>query len=299
MSLPARRRALMLVNPNARRGTESLGPIVARLEGGGIDVTIERFSSPGEVAADIVRRRHEADMAIVCGGDGTINAAANGVVAAGLPMGILPMGTANDLARTLEIPTQLELAADIIVAGHQRRVDLGDVNGHPFFNVATIGLGADLAMGLTAETKRRWGRLGYAIGAFKVLLQARPFRASISNREGNWEVKTYQIAVGNGRHYGGGTVIEQNASIEDGTLDLYSLEIDNVWKLALMLRAFRSGTHGAWEEVRTARCTEFDIRTRKPRPVNLDGDIVTQTPAHFRIRPGAIAVFAPPAAALA
>jgi diacylglycerol kinase (ATP) len=215
--------------------------------------------------------------------------------AAGLPMGILPMGTANDLARTLEIPTQLELAADIIIAGHQRQVDLGDVNGHPFFNVATIGLGADLAMGLTAETKRRWGRLGYAIGALKVLLQARPFSATISNREGRSEVKTYQIAVGNGRHYGGGTVIEQDASIEDGTLDLYSLEIDNVWKLALMLRAFRSGTHGAWEEVRTARCTEFDIRTRKPRPVNLDGDIVTQTPAHFRIRPGAITVFAPPA----
>ncbi|MBL8594106.1 MAG: NAD(+)/NADH kinase, partial [Devosia sp.] len=165
MSLPARRRALMLVNPNARRGTESLDAIVARLEAGGIDVAIERFSSPGEVAADIVRRRHEADLAIVCGGDGTINAAANGVVAAGLPMGILPMGTANDLARTLEIPTQLELAADIIIAGHQRQVDLGDVNGHPFFNVATIGLGADLAMGLTAETKRRWGRLGYAIGA--------------------------------------------------------------------------------------------------------------------------------------
>jgi diacylglycerol kinase (ATP) len=205
------------------------------------------------------------------------------------------MGTANDLARTLAIPTQLELAADIIIAGNQRKVDLGDVNGHPFFNVATIGLGADLAMGLTAETKRRWGRLGYAIGALKVLMQARPFSATIINREGTSHVKTYQIAVGNGRHYGGGTVIEQDASIEDGTLDLYSLEIDNVWKLALMLRAFRSGTHGAWEEVRTARCVEFDIRTRKPRPVNLDGDIVTQTPAHFRIRPGAITVFAPPA----
>ena len=131
--------------------------------------------------------------------------------------------------------------------------------------------------------------------ALKVLLQARPFSATIINREGTSNVKTYQIAVGNGRHYGGGTVIEQDASIEDGTLDLYSLEIDNVWKLALMLRAFRSGTHGAWEEVRTARCVEFDIRTKKPRPVNLDGDIVTQTPAHFRIRPGAITVFAPAA----
>jgi YegS/Rv2252/BmrU family lipid kinase len=283
----------MLVNPNARRGTASLDPIVARLEAGGIDVTIERFNTPDEVAADIARRRNEADLVIVCGGDGTINAAANGVVETGLPMGILPMGTANDLARTLGIPTQLDLAADIIIAGHQRKIDLGDVNGHPFFNVATIGLGADLANGLTSETKRRWGRLGYAIAALKVLMSARPFSATIINKDGEARVKTYQIAVGNGRHYGGGTVIEESATIEDGTLDLYSLEIDNVWKFALMLRAFRSGTHGAWEEVRTARCVEFDIRTRKPRPVNLDGDIVTQTPAHFRIRPGAITVFAP------
>ena len=292
-NLPTRRRALMLVNPNARRGTASLDPIVARLEAGGIDVTIERFNTPDEVAADIARRRNEADLVIVCGGDGTINAAANGVVETGLPMGILPMGTANDLARTLGIPTQLDLAADIIIAGHQRKIDLGDVNGHPFFNVATIGLGADLANGLTSETKRRWGRLGYAIAALKVLMSARPFSATIINKDGEARVKTYQIAVGNGRHYGGGTVIEESATIEDGTLDLYSLEIDNVWKFALMLRAFRSGTHGAWEEVRTARCVEFDIRTRKPRPVNLDGDIVTQTPAHFRIRPGAITVFAP------
>jgi len=292
-SLPVRRRALMLVNPNARRGAASLDPVVARLEAGGIDVTIERFNTPDEVAADIVRRRNEADLVIVCGGDGTINAAANGVVETGLPMGILPMGTANDLARTLGIRTQLDLAADIIIAGHRRAIDLGDVNGHPFFNVATIGLGADLANGLTRETKRRWGRLGYAIAALKVLMSARPFSATIINKDGEARVKTYQIAVGNGRHYGGGTVIEENATIEDGALDLYSLEIDNVWKFALMLRAFRTGTHGAWEEVRTARCVEFDIRTRKPRPVNLDGDIVTETPAHFRIRPGAITVFAP------
>ncbi len=130
----ARRRALMLVNPHARRGSGALAPVIERLAKGGVDAVVERFETPDEVSADIARRRHEADLVIVCGGDGTINSAAKGILETGLPMGIMPMGTANDLARTLGIPNGLLQAADIIVAGNIRRVDLGEVNGHPFFN---------------------------------------------------------------------------------------------------------------------------------------------------------------------
>ena len=74
---PARRRALMLINPNARRGNEALEPVIERLREGGIDVVIERFETPDEVSPDIARRQHEADLVIVCGGDGTIRSAAN------------------------------------------------------------------------------------------------------------------------------------------------------------------------------------------------------------------------------
>jgi diacylglycerol kinase (ATP) len=292
-ALPVRRRALMLVNPRSRRGTAALDPVVERLRAGGIDAVIERFETPEEVSADIARRRHEADLVIVCGGDGTINSAARGVLETGLPMGIMPMGTANDLARTLAIPDDLLRAADIIVAGHTSRIDLGEVNGHPFFNVASLGLSADLARGLTPEVKRRWGKLGYALAALRVLLKAQPFRADIISDAGSVRVKTLQIAVGNGVHYGGGTVIHADATIEDGHLDLYSLELANVWKFGLMLGAFRRGEHGAWDEVRTAKSTEFDIRTKEPMPINTDGDIVTQTPAHFIIRPSAVSVFSP------
>lgn len=292
-ALPVRRRALMLVNPRSRRGTAALDPVVDRLRAGGIDAVIERFETPEEVSADIARRRHEADLVIVCGGDGTINSAARGVLETGLPMGIMPMGTANDLARTLGIPDDLLQAADIIVTGHTSRIDLGEVNGHPFFNVASLGLSADLARGLTPEVKRRWGKLGYALAALKVLLKAQPFRADIISDGGSVRVKTLQIAVGNGVHYGGGTVIHADATIEDGHLDLYSLELANVWKFGLMLGAFRRGEHGAWDEVRTAKSTEFDIRTKEPMPINTDGDIVTQTPAHFIIRPSAVSVFSP------
>lgn len=289
----ARRRALMLVNPNSRRGSAGLDPVVDRLRAGGIDAVIERFATPDEVAADIARRRHEADLVIVCGGDGTINSAARGVLETGLPMGIMPMGTANDLARTLGIPDDLLKAADIILAGHTSRIDLGEVNGHPFFNVASMGLSADLARGLTPEVKRRWGKLGYALAALKVALKTKPFRAQIISGDETVSVKTLQIAVGNGVHYGGGNVVHADATIEDGHLDLYSLELADVWKFGLMLGAFRRGEHGAWDEVRTAKSTEFDIRTKEPMPINTDGDIVTHTPAHFIIRPSAVTVFSP------
>jgi len=265
-----------------------------RLDRGGLDVTVEPFSALPELARDIVRLRQQADCIVICGGGGTVSSGAMAVMESGLPMGILPMGTANDLARTLGIPMDLGEAADIIIGGYERRIDLGSVNGHAFFNVASIGLSADLARGLDPELKRRWGRLGYAIAATRVLLKARPFTAWITENGRTIHVKTFQIAVGNGRHYGGGNVVEASAAIDDGYLDLYSLEMRNVWKLALMLPSFRSGTHGAWSEVRTARSVQFDIRTRSPQPINTDGEIVTATPATFRVHPEAICVYAPP-----
>ena len=85
----------------------------------------------------------------------------------------------------------------------------------------------------------------------------------------------------------------RGATINDGALDLYSLELKSVWKLALLLRSFRSGSHGLWQEVRTERCTAFEIRTRKPRPVNTDGDLITFTPARFIVKPAAIGVYVP------
>ena len=283
----------MLVNPNARRGGEAIDNIIARFEAGGIKIIKEGFMSPSEIANDIEARKDAIDLVIVCGGDGTLSASAPAVIKSGFPMGILPMGTANDLARTLGIPDNLELAADIIIAGHKRTIDLGEVNGHPFFNVASIGLSSELAGKLDGTLKRRYGRLGYAIAAFRVLARAKAFRAMIITKNSATRVKTLQIAIGNGVHYGGGNVVEATAAIDDGHLDLYSLELNSVWKLALMAKSFRAGSHGAWQEVRTERCTEFEIRTRNPMPVNTDGELLTETPAKFSLLRNAVTVFAP------
>lgn len=263
------------------------------LEDAGFELIAPECDSPTEISPLIVERAGGLDCVIAAGGDGTMNAVAGGLRDSGLPLGILPMGTANDLARTLEIPGDPRAAAEIIVKGRERRIDIGEVNGHPFFNVASIGLSADLAQSLTPDRKRRFGRFAYALTALHVLSAARPFRAVIAMRSGISRVKTLQIAVGNGRYYGGGMAVEANARIDDGHLDLYSLEVGRVWKLALMLRSFRNGSHGLWREVRTERCVAFEVRTRRPRPVNTDGELVTFTPARFIVRPRAIRVFAP------
>lgn len=295
MTETTKRRALLLRNPKSRRGGEPIDAVLQRLDEGGITTTVETFEHLPEIARDIVRLRDTADLVVVCGGDGSVSSSALAAMESGLPLGIIPMGTANDLARTLDLPLDAAEAAGVIAAGLTRPVDVGTVNGHAFFNVASIGLSSDLAQGLDPALKKRFGRVGYALAALKVLTKASTFAATIIEKGRATQVETFQIAIGNGRHYGGGNVVEQDAEIDDGSLDLYSLELGNVWKLALMLRSFRSGTHGAWQEVRTAKCTEFTIKTRKPMPINADGEIVTATPALFKVHPKAVSIFAPPA----
>ena len=293
MSWPTGTRALVLLNAKARQGQDALHPVKERLEAGGLVVTVEPFENLPEIARDVARLHQETDLVVVCGGDGSISSAAPAIVESGLPLGIIPAGTANDLARTLSIPLDFAAAAEVIVAGHKRPIDVGMVNGHAFFNVASIGLSSELAQKLDPAIKKRFGRLGYAVAALRILMGAKRFRATITEKGQSKLVGTYQIAIGNGRLYGGGNIVEEKAEIDDGRLDLYSLEMRNLWKLALMLRAFRSGTHGAWNEVRTAKCVEFDIETRFPMPINTDGEIVTATPAHFRVLARAISVLTP------
>lgn len=288
------KRALLVVNPRARRGTGSIAAAADRLEAAGVDVREVKVRDEDTIDDVIRAEAKSCDLVIVGGGDGTLNAAAPALVETGLPLGVLPLGTANDFARTVSIPADLQKAAEIIAAGNLRDIDLGDVNGHLFFNVASIGFSAELAAELTQHAKKRWGVLGYAIVAARILLRSRLFTAHIDHDGTTEHIHTMQVSVGNGRYYGGGMTVEATATAEDGKLDLYSLEVDHWWRLLALLPALRKGTQGQWDDVRAFQTTEVTIRTRKPRPVNTDGELSTYTPAHFRIRPKAIRVFAPP-----
>jgi diacylglycerol kinase (ATP) len=290
---PPRRRALFIVNENSRQGGEKSDKVAEILESGGILLQRETCAQPERLVHTLVEKADAVDLVILGGGDGTLNAAAPALAKTGLTMGLLPLGTANDLARTLEIPLDPEAAARVIVAGYVRRIDLGDVNGRPFFNVASLGLSVRMARELTHDVKQRWGRLGYALATLRALARMRPFTAEIRADGQVRKVRTLQISVGNGRHYGGGMTVEEDAAIDDGRLDLYSLEFNHPWKLALVYPAFRKGRHSLWKEVRTMSAAEVEIRTRRSLPINTDGEITTETPAKFRVLPKAVSVIVP------
>ncbi|MGV0105567.1 lipid kinase [Nostoc sp. DSM 114167] len=287
-------RALLLVNRHARQGQKGLSEAIQSLKTFGFDLIEESTEDPKHLVEVILRHKDRVDLVIIGGGDGTLNAAVDALIETQLPLGILPLGTANDLARTLEIPNSLNEACKIIADGHLQRIDLGCVNGKHFFNVASMGLSVKITQRLTKEVKRRWGVFAYAATALQVLLEARPFTAEIAINGELVRVKTVQIAVGNGRYYGGGMAVADDATIDDQRLDLYSLEIEHWWQVVLLLPSMRQGRHIHWQSVRSHQGQEIEIHTRKPRPINTDGEITTYTPAHFRVIPKAIAVFVPP-----
>lgn len=286
-------RALLVVNPRSRRGRDAAGTVAAVLEGAGLPVLRRDCEDRDAMPQLIQDAAGEVDRVVLGGGDGTLNAALPGLVATGLPLGVIPLGTANDLARTLGIPLDPAEAAKVVAAGRVRRIDLGEVNGHPYLNVASVGFGVDLTRALTRDSKRRWGVLGYAVAGLRALERLRPFRAFIVH-DGQPQVsRTVHVAVGNGRHYGGGMTVSEDARIDDGRLDVYSLEVEGFWRLLLLLPALRSGRHASWAEIRTLSGDEITIRTRRSRSVNADGEIVTRTPARFHVLRGALGVYVP------
>ncbi len=286
-------RALLLVNRQARRGQSALAQAIDQLQALGFTILEESAAHPPQLPELIRSYRDRVDLVIVGGGDGTLNAAIAGIVDTRLPLGILPLGTANDLARTLGIPTDLTTACQIIAGGYQHPIDLGWVNGHYFFNVASLGLSVQITQNLTTEVKQRWGVLAYMTTAIRVIGQSRPFWAKIRSGDTSIEVGTVQIAVGNGRYYGGGLTVANDAAIDDERLDLYSLELQRWWQILPLLPAMHRGQHATWTGVRALMGREFEVHTRRPRPINTDGEITTHTPATFRVVPKAVSVFIP------
>ncbi len=282
-----------MVNRHSRKGQKSLAQAVDVLNDLDFELITVPIKSSQQLPELVHRYAEQVDLVIVGGGDGTLNGIVDSLVEKQLPLGLLPLGTANDLARTLAIPLSIPEACRVIAEGYIKPIDLGWVNGSYFFNVASLGLSVNITQNLSQGAKRRWGVLAYGLTALQVLSQTRPFSAEIRANGETLSVKTIQIAIGNGRYYGGGLAVATDATIDDQRLDLYSLELQHWWQIFSALRMLRSGEHGVLSWVRTLEAQEIKISTRKRHTINTDGELTASTPATFRVVPRALGVFAP------
>jgi YegS/Rv2252/BmrU family lipid kinase len=288
-----RSRALLLVNPRARRGAEESGEIATGLRRAGLELVAEPSGDPAALPDLIRRHAGEVDRVVVAGGDGTINRAVQVLVEVELPLAIIPAGTANNLARTVGLPLDLEGAVAVAAGSHRRPVDLGRVNGHWFCTTASIGLSVQITEELSPDAKRRWGPVAYALAALKVLRRSRPFHADIAWERGGRHTRTVQIVVGNGRYYGAALAVAPDATIDDARLDLYTLEVSHWWQLLKVAPFLKWGTHVNRREVEALRAKVFEIHTRRTMPIDVDGELGAETPGRFEVVPGALEIFTP------
>jgi YegS/Rv2252/BmrU family lipid kinase len=167
------------------------------------------------------------------------------------------------------------------------------VNDSYFLNVASIGLSVRIAERQTELQKKQLGILSYAVAALGTLSEAERFEATIELRGHQARVHAYQIAVGNGVHFGGGMKVSPEALIDDGLLDIYAIETASIPDLIALAPQLRSGTLVERDDVAYFRSEEALITTIEPMPVNTDGELTTETPATFSVLRSALEFFAP------
>lgn len=285
---------LLLINLQSKQGLLRFGEAVANFNDLDVQYIIGQVKEPDDFARCIRRYRDKVSAVVIGGGDGTLNVAVDALVETDLPLGILPLGTANDLVRTLNLPRTLPEACAVIAQGHRQPIDLGRVNGKYFFNVASCGLSIKITQELSGRLKQRWGVFAYAIAAIRAMATVRRFTVVIQIDDGA-EItrRSLQIAVGNGRHYGGGLTIAEDAAIDDQRLDLYSLEMPKWWHIFFLLPALRTGRFSDRVGISRWEGQKIKVWTRQPKRINTDGEITTTTPAVFELCPKALEVFVP------
>lgn len=286
-------RLLVVVNLKASRAQRMVGNALAYLAVHGFDLDVRQSSSSKSLANVIHDCAEHADAVVVAGGDGTVNGSIAALIDAGKPVGILPFGTANDLALTLGIPADPLAAAGIIANGHLRPIDVGKVNDAYFLNVASVGLSVNIAKRQDEQLKRQWGVFSYVVATVDTLSAAQRFAATITCGDRTERVLAYQVAVGNGIHYGGGLMVSPDARIDDGLLDVYAIETTSIANLIALAPKLRNGTLVERDDVAFFRGPTARIETDKPMPINTDGEVTTKTPAEFSVLAGALKVFAP------
>jgi diacylglycerol kinase (ATP) len=234
---------------------------------------------------------------ILGGGDGSVSSVVDFLAHHDVTLGLLPLGTANDFARTLGIPPEVDGACDAIARGKVVDVDLGLAGENYYVNVASVGLGVGATRSLAPWVKKSVGPLAYPVAAIKAFMTHEPFSARLVFPDGDREPveheRLLQVAVGNGRFYGGGMVVAPGSGIDDKSLDVYAIRLGRHRDLLGAARYLKSGDFIRNESVSQYRTARVRLETDPQLSVNIDGELVARTPQDFSVAANALKVLVP------
>ncbi len=287
-------RLLLLINPSSRSGADYYEKIHKSLVTKGyriVDTEDElKNSSFSEL---IIKYKDQIDFIVVGGGDGSVNSVLEELVKVKKPLLVIPLGTANNLARTLKIPSNLDDNLNLITKNNIQKLDLGVVNGKYFVNVAGMGLSARVNQAAQSNLKKKLGVFAFILTAFTKAKSMKPFTVKIKLDGKTHKAKSWQVSVCNGRHYGSGLIISKDATLEDGKLHCLSTEIKKWWHGFFLIPAVMRGQYGPNQDATLLSGDQIIIETKRPMKIDLDGDIKTETPARFHVERGVLSVLTP------
>jgi diacylglycerol kinase (ATP) len=291
--------AALIVNARSRSGERAFEKALRLLDTLGVEVGVSyALGEPTrlpETVREAVGEGH--DPIILGGGDGSVSSTVDFLAHHDITLSVLPLGTANDFARTLEIPLDLEAACETIAHGKVVDIDLGLAGDNFYVNVASVGLGVEVTRSLSPRLKKSIGPLAYPVAAVRAFFKHQPFTARLSFPDGDYEPVDYgrllQVAVGNGRFYGGGMVVAPESGIDDRFLDIYAIKLGRRRDLVGIVRYLKSGDFVRNESVDYFRTGRVLLETQPELPVNVDGELVAQTPEEFSVAPNALHVIVP------
>lgn len=251
----------------------------------------------GEEAREQVAQAVQQGATVIAaaGGDGTVNAVINALAPdfEHVRFGIVPLGTGNDLARTLGVPDDPAAALALLTAGEERRLDLVYVEsaGRSLYcaNVASGGFAGQLQESMTPELKGAWGPLAYLLGVAMVLPDLKDYQTTIRLDDIAVEdVVALNIIVANGRTAAGGRRVAGRANPEDGLLDVVIVRYGPLLDLAVVAAQLLAGDYTDSEQVVYRRARRIEIDATPDMSFSVDGDVFTRDPATFTIRPGVL-----------
>ena len=294
-----------IVNPAARAGSGSaLAQRVAdRLRSAGVDVrTREPVDAAGTADAVRALSRDPGDGILVAGGDGTVALALGELHGSGIPLGIVPTGTGNDLARILGLGDRdADAAAHAVIGSASRHIDLARVtapDGRVSWFSTVLASGFDSKVNDRAN-RMRWprGPLRYTIAILRefLVLRAIPYELELELPGGDTVRVAEDLlvaAVGNTRSYGGGIPICPDAAPDDGLLDVTLVRSAGRLRLLRLLRKVYAGTHAGEPEVSTYRVSAVTLRAVGVTAY-ADGEPLGSLPLRVDVEPGALTVFVP------